>query len=78
MENEKKTTEETPKNPAHPKPSDEVQLDIETVTPQTEKNAGQANPKADQVKPDKPKEESAAKNPEKDEDKGEDIETVTP
>ena len=89
MENEKNKNEVTPGND-HPKPTDDVQLEIETVTPSTEKEtaqpggqektgeaAGQQKPQAtDQVEKetDKPSEESKTG----DDDKRDDIETTTP
>jgi len=73
MENEQeKTTKENTGN--HPKPTDDVQLDIETVTPSTEK----------EIKPedDAEEKEQSKTNNGGPEDKGESnddkIETITP
>lgn len=76
MENDKKTEQNNSTNQPHPKPSDDVQLDIETVTPETEKDAGKESeePKNNEnkAKPESDKEDSSGT------DKADDIETVAP
>lgn len=76
MENNEKAIEHNSKNQTHPKPSDDVQLDIETVTPETEKNAGKEIDEAKNNE-NKAKSESNKEDSSKD-DKADDIETVAP
>ncbi|MEH3115500.1 hypothetical protein [Pedobacter terrae] len=91
MENEENKKETTP-NSDHPKPTDDVQLEIETVIPSTEKEApqpdepGQKNGETEEQEKTKLNDQAEEEGTEKPleesktdgDDKRDDIETTTP
>ena len=86
MENEENKTGTT-SGTNHPKPTDDVQLEIETVTPSTEKETEKPSDalKTEEVKDEKKlndqadtAEKPAEENKTDSDDKGDDIETATP
>jgi len=92
MENEENKKETIPGND-HPKPTDDVQLEIETVIPSTEKETAQPGEAAektgeaadqqkahsnDQVEKTDATEKPAEESKTDDDDKRDDIETTTP
>lgn len=92
MENEESKKQTTP-NSDHPKPTDDIQLDIETVIPSTEKETAQPGESAqktgeaedhekanadDQVEKADRTEKPAQESKTNENDKRDDIETATP
>lgn len=76
MENPTKQNEDT--NEQHPKPTEEIQLDIETVTPDTEKDGLPNDEKDANRSSEKPVEDASEKEESEETAKEEEVETEEP